>query len=443
MKEYLPRIIDSVLDEKMTYAGGIYIKGTKWVGKTTSAKRKAKKVYSLSDETVLKSIEQYLELNPDVLFKEEDCPILFDEWQMIPSLWDRGRNFIDSSSLESCKILLTGSAQLTKEQVKEKIHHSGAGRYTSLVMRPMSLWESGESNGAVSLLDLFNPDYRIKECRSSLTIEDLFFVLCRGGWPESINQKTRSNALDKVKDFVDILTERNIDNFIDFSNRRMNTKLLRRILEVYALNDSQFTSNKTLIKEVKQAFDSLSDTTFYAYRDYLDSLFILEDVESWSPLLKSKINLVAAPKKEFVDPSIALSLLNQSPEKIAKDLFDMGFYFENMVIRDLRIYSMKYDGKVYYYHDRNGLEADAVLVLNDGRYALIEIKLGENEALKAVNALCKIKKKIEINNEDALSQGTRDKVMALPSSLIVITGGTSCYSANNGVHIVPIGCLKD
>lgn len=445
MKEYLPRIIDSILDEKMKFAGGIYLRGPKWCGKSTSAKRKAKTIYNLSDSTTLKNLKTLYLLNPKKIFNDLDCPILFDEWQVLPKIWDDGRNFIDESAHEGTKIFLTGSAVLSKKEIKENIHHSGVGRYVSLMMRPLSLYESKESNGKISLNDLFDKDFEIGEISTSLTKSQILFDICRGGWPDAVLQKDDKSALDIPKHLLDAITERDVDDILDFSGRKKNSVILERILRSYSRNISTFALNSTIIRDVRggNQYGSFSEATFYAYRDYLASFFLFEDVESWSPLFKSRVNMNSLPKKEFVDPSLAVAAGRLSPEKLESFGYDAGFLFENLVIRDLRVYSLKDRGQVFYYHDRTGLECDAVLVLDDGRYALIEIKFGENDILSATENLTSIKEKIIAYNERMVKEGQRDRVMDLPSALVVITGTQKAFTTTTGIHIVPIGCLKD
>lgn len=445
MKEYYPRIIDSILDEKMKYAGGIYLRGPKWCGKSTTIKRKAKTIYNLSNSATLNKLKTLYLLNPNEIFNDSDCPILFDEWQVLPKIWDDGRNFIDESEHKGTKIFLTGSAILSKNETKENIHHSGVGRYVSMTMRPMSLYESRESNGKISLKDLFNKDYKIVNVSTTLTRSHILFAICRGGWPEAVLQENEKAALDIPKDLLNAIVERNVDDILDFSGGKKNSIILDRMLRSYARNDSTFALNSTIIKDVRggNQFASFSEPTFYSYRDYLSSFFLFEDVESWSPLFKSRVNMNSLPKKEFIDPSLAIAAGRLSPEKLESLGHDAGFFFENLVIRDLRIYSTKDRGQVFYYHDRTGLECDAVLVLDDGRYALIEIKLGEDDVLQATENLTSIKEKIVSYNAEMLKQGCRDMVMDLPSALIVITGTQKAFTTLTGIHIVPIGCLKD
>lgn len=440
---YFPRIIDQVIDEDMKVFGGIYLKGVKWCGKSTTAERFAKTIHRLSSNLETKIFKENFFFNPKIYLNEEASPILFDEWQMVPEIWDEGRNYIDISRKKGCKILLTGSALLKPETMKEKIHHSGFGRYHSLVMRPMSLYESKESTGTVSLLSLFDKDFKMPAKRSELSYDHLVFAICRGGWPYSLTLEKEKDALRIPKSLLEMMIERNVDDVIDFSGKKKDSRLLERFLESYARNDSTFASNASIIKDVRFVYANFSENTFYGYKNYLDSLFLFEDVQSWSPLMKSRVNMTSAPKKEFVDPSLAVAALKVKREQLEKSPYDLGFFFENLVLRDLRVYSMKYGASIYYYHDRNGLEADAVLVLADGRYALIEIKLGEVASHNAAENLIKIKNKIQKYNEEMIVSNRKDKVMALPSALVVLSGAQQGMTTKEGVHVVPIGLLKD
>lgn len=441
-KDYIPRIIDSVLEEDMNVFGGIYLKGVKWCGKSTTAERFAKTTHKLSSNVEIKKFKENFYFDPKIYFNDEDAPILFDEWQIFSEIWDEGRNFIDSSSKEGCKIILTGSALLKAEVEKEKIHHSGFGRYHSLIMRPLSLYESKESSGTVSLLSLFDKDFSMPSKKSDLSLDQLVFSLCRGGWPNSITLKNDKYALKVPGSLIEAVVERNVDDLIDFSGKKKDSRMLMRFLASYAKNDSTFASNSSIIRDIRFLYPNFSENSFYSYKNYLESFFMFEDVESWSPLMKSRVNMSSAPKKEFVDPSLAIAALRLSPEKLEKSPYELGFFFENLVIRDLRIYSMKYGGEVYYYHDRNGLEGDAVLVLEDGRYALIEIKLGEVASFEGAENLRKIKNKIVAFNQEMVNSNQLDKVMNLPSALIVITSAQRGMT-KDGVHIVPVGLLKD
>lgn len=437
--EYLPRILDEIIDDNSQFIGGIYLQGPMLCGKTTTMSRKAKTVYRLSTLRDVKNMLATLSINPRGIFNDADCPILFDEWQIVPQLWDEGRNFIDVSNHQGLKILLTGSASLPKEQIKEFIHHSGFGRYKSLLMRPMSLYESKESNGTISLKDLLNPNFRIKEnTKSDLSIDDLIYATCRGGWPDAVISRNKKDSLSLAFALVDNIKKHNIEKFIDCSGRSKDPQIIERFLKSYARNDSTQATNLTILKDMRAVSPTMSESTFYRYKDMLDSLFIFEDVNSWSPNMKSRNDMTSLPKKEFVDPSLAIASLDLTPQKLLTKLYDFGFFFENLVIRDLRIYSQKLGGDIYYYRDRNGLEADAVLVLNDGKYVLIEIKLGTAHVPEAIDHLTKIKEQIIKYN----SKAEPDKIMDLPSSIIVITGADKAFTTKEGIHIVPIGCLK-
>lgn len=433
---YLKRIVDDVLDKITKMIGGVYIGGPKWCGKTTTLKRRAKTSYFLSTSKDLNQLKSAFDIDPDIIFNEGNCPILFDEWQIFPQIWDEGRGFIDACSNKGTKIFLTGSTTVSKKDWKT-INHSGVGRYDSLLMRPLSLFESLESNGSASLNDIFQGKI-YSSLKSTLTIKMLINAACRGGWPEAVTNPGEDIQY-YAKTIIKMMEERELEGGLDFSGKKESGIILNRLFRSYAKNDSTLASNNTIINDIRKIRPSFSESSFYRYKEYLDGLFVFEDVPSWSSNLKSKVNMVSSAKKEFIDPSLAIAALGASPKKMEEDLFDFGFFFENLVIRDLRIYSMKYGGNVYYYHDRTGLEADAVLVRDDNTYALIEIKLGEKSTIEGANHLLEIRDKIIRYNE----QADRDEKMDLPSALIVVTGGNIGGTRKDGVQIVPIGCLRD
>lgn len=433
---YLKRIMDDVLDKITKMIGGIYIGGPKWSGKTTTLKRRAKTSYFLSNEKSFNQLKAALDIDSSGILNDDKCPILFDEWQLIPQLWDEGRHFIDSSSLKGTKIFLTGSTTVSNND-KKRIKHSGVGRYDILIMRPLSLFESLESNGKVSLNDIFQGK-TYGSLSSDLSIKQLIEATCRGGWPEAVVNKGEDLTY-QARTILKLMERKDSNELLDLSGKKESSTILRRFIYSYARNDSTFASNKTILKDIRAIRPSFSESSFYRYKEYLDRLFLFEDVPAWSSNLKSRVNMISSEKREFIDPSLAIAALGASPKKMEENLFDFGFFFENLVIRDLRIYSMKYGGNVYHYHDRAGLEADAVLVREDNTYALIEIKLGEQKTLEGAEHLKELKEKIIKYNE----QADRDQKMDLPTALIVITGGNLGGTRKDGIHIIPIGCLRD
>ena len=355
--------------------------------------------------------------------------MLIDEWQMAPELWDTVRYLVDKSD-EDGQYILTGSTVVNES----KIMHSGAGRIKRIIMRPMSLYESGESNGAISLIDLFNNnDLNIDGVTSDLTISDLIFAACRGGWPESLNKKTKKQQLAIVANYIDIICNSDVSQ-VDGVKR--DPQKVKAILKSYSRNISTLASKKTLIKDLKTEYTDISAPTFNSYINALEGLYVIQNIPAWSPNIRSANTIRKSHKKEFIDPSIAVASLNLTPEKLLKDFETFGFIFENLCIRDLLVYSSSVNGEVLYYNDDSGLEADCIIYLSDGRYALIEFKLGNREIDKGAENLLKLKKLIKKSVENKKID------LEEPSFLAVITGGEIAYTRADGVKVIPIGCLR-
>ena len=428
MKEYLPRYADDELEKSLEYMGAVLITGPKWCGKTTTAKQQCKSLKELQHPVLGKSYLKLADTNPIELLKGEK-PMLIDEWQMAPELWDAVRYLVDESD-EDGLYVLTGSTTVDSS----KIAHSGAGRIKRIVMRPMSLYESGESNGKISLMDLFNkPDLNIDGITSQLTIPDLIFAACRGGWPESLKKKTKEQQLAIVSNYIDIICSSDVS---EVDGVKRSPKRIKSILKSYSRNISTSVKKKTLIADLKTEYGDISIPTYNSYIDALEKLYVIQDIPAWHPNIRSANTIRKAYKKEFIDPSIAVACLNLTPEKLLKDFETFGFIFENLCIRDLLVYSSLHGGEVLYYNDDSGLEADCVIYLNDGRYALIEFKLGNKEIDKGAKNL------IKLNN--LVKQSVKDKKIELgePSFLAVVTGGEIAYERADGVKVIPIGCLK-
>lgn len=428
MKEYLPRYADDELEKSLEYMGAVLITGPKWCGKTTTAKQQCKSLKELQHPVLGKSYLKLADTNPIELLKGEK-PMLIDEWQMAPELWDAVRYLVDESD-EDGLYVLTGSTTVDSS----KIAHSGAGRIKRIVMRPMSLYESGESNGKISLMDLFNkPDLNIDGITSQLTIPDLIFAACRGGWPESLKKKTKEQQLAIVSNYIDIICSSDVS---EVDGVKRSPKRVRSILKSYSRNISTSVKKKTLIADLKTEYGDISIPTYNSYIDALEKLYVIQDIPAWHPNIRSANTIRKAYKKEFIDPSIAVACLNLTPEKLLKDFETFGFIFENLCIRDLLVYSSLHGGEVLYYNDDSGLEADCVIYLNDGRYALIEFKLGNKEIDKGAKNLIKLK--------NLVKQSVEDKKIELgePSFLAVVTGGEIAYERADGVKVIPIGCLK-
>ncbi len=425
--EYKPRIIDDQLDLKLESFGATLIVGPKGCGKTTSAKQKAKSYIEFQDEDVRENLLSVAADSPSKLLLGEK-PRLFDEWQDAPKLWGAIRKSVDDLG-ENGLYILTGSS--SKDIAKP---HTGTSRISQLKMYPMSLYESGESNGTVSLLDLFNEGETFDGCQSSLSLDGLIFALCRGGWPRSLMNKTERSQLEVAKDIYRQTYSVDINN-IDGKNR--NARLTEAILQSYSRNICTTAKTKTIYDDVNANFD-VSRTTLDDYIEALEKLYIIDDIDAWCPAIRSKSSIRSSKKRNFVDPSIAVAALGLSPTYFDTDFKTLGFLFESLCIRDLKIYSSKFDGKISYYHDRYGLEADCVLHLNDGRFALIEFKLGSSQIDEGANHLNEIESLIKQHNEKETQCPIR-----LPNLKIIISGVKYGYKREDGVFVIPIGCLKD
>ena len=425
--EYKKRIVDDVLDLKMNAFGAVWILGTKGCGKTTSAKQKAKTVVEFQDEEKRENLLMIASTSPKKLLTGEK-PILFDEWQDAPKLFGTIRKDVDDSG-EKGQYILTGSSAKEVETP-----HTGTLRISRLQMYPMSLFESGESNGTVSILELFNNPDSFSDCKSDMTIDNVIFSICRGGWPGSLNISSKQAQLEIAKDLYRQTCAVDISK-IDGVKR--NPSVAQAILKSYSRNLCTLAETKTLLADVK-ANHNVSDATIYDYLAALEELYIIDDVEAWSPSIRSKTAIRSSKKRNLIDPSIAVAAMGVSPEYFDKDFRTLGFLFESLCIRDLKIYTSAYDGKASYYHDRYGLEADCVLHLNDGRYAIIEFKLGQNEVDDAAKHLCQIEKLVAEYN-----QKEKKCPMLLPRLKLVITATEYGYRRDDGVFVIPIGCLKN
>lgn len=428
--KYRPRLLDKRLEERLQYIGAVQIVGPKWCGKTTTAARQAKSVLKMQDPDLAEGYLVTAETKPSLLLKGEN-PRLLDEWQVAPVLWDAVRTAVDTRN-EKGLFILTGSNSVDTKKMK----HSGTGRIATLQMYPMSLYESSESNGSISLKELFdNPSYDIDGKKSDLTIENLVFAACRGGWPASLDEKSEKGALFISKAYLDSLC--NIDvSKIDGVKR--DPIKMKAFIRSYARNISTLATNSSLLLDMRANFADFSEPTLYSYLNVLRRLYVIEDVPAWNPSIRSATAMRSSAKKEFVDPSIATAALSLSPDKLLLDLNTFGFIFETLCIRDIKAYSSALDGHVSYYRDRYGLEADCVLHLDDDRYALFQFKLGSKGIEDGAHHLLELRDEIRRHNEEKPTQKLRE-----PDVLAVVTGGEIAYRRPDGVNIIPIGCLKD
>ena len=428
---YLTRTADALLAEWLEAFGAILIEGPKWCGKTTTAEQVAKSVIKLQAPDMRDEYLATAATKPSLLLIGEN-PRLIDEWQDAPVLWDTVRTRVDSSQNQGL-FILTGSNAVDKK----KIRHSGTGRIAKMEMLPMSLWESKESNGRISLRELFdNPDLDIDGIQSDITVEDLIFSACRGGWPATMNIKKESAKLLVAKNYLKTVCSEDISR-VDGVQR--DELLARMIMRSYARNISTLTKKTSLIADVASSGEvSCTEPTFDDYVGALKKLFVICDVEAWCPAIRSKTAIRSGLKRAFVDPSIAVAALGLTPEALMVQLNTFGFIFEQMCIRDLKAYTIDIERHVSYYHDRYGLESDWVLHLGDGRYALLECKLGSNEIEDGAGHLMELKRLIHEHNKDEKQMPIRE-----PDLMIVLTGGKMAYTRADGVKIIPLGCLKD
>lgn len=424
MENYRKRIADNILKRKLEGKGAVLIEGPKWCGKTTTAEQIAASILYMDDPEKIEQNLTMSEINPKRLL-QGDTPRLIDEWQLAPKLWDSMRFEVDHRG-ELGQFILTGSSVPANTQ---EISHSGTGRFTWLTMRPMSLYESGDSTGTVSLKSLFDEKSKI-EGESMLNIERLAFLVCRGGWPQSVNMRDEI-ALDQAYDYFDAVVHSDINRA---DNIQKNAERVKRLMRSYARSQGTQVSNTVLAQDVTNNSElSISDETVASYINALRKIFVVEDMPAWNPNLRSKTAIRSSDTRYFIDPSIAVAALSIGPNDLINDLNTFGFLFETLCVRDLRIFADALNGKVYHYRDKDGQECDAVIHLRNGKYGLIEIKLGGNKLIEeGAKSLKTMADKIDTDK------------MNPPSFLMVLTGtGDFAYQRHDGVFVVPIGSLKD
>lgn len=422
MKKYRERIADVILQERLEAKGAVLIEGPKWCGKTTTACQIAKSSILIQDPAKKKQYIKMAEIDPTLLL-EGETPRLIDEWQLAPQLWDAVRYEVDKR--DSFKqFILTGSATPVRDN---EISHSGTGRISRMMMRPMSLFESGDSNGSVSLRELFELNKNIA-VKSDIDIRRLAFLICRGGWPKAIDQSEKI-ALRQAYDYYDAVVESDIKIADENIRNPQRVKLLMRSLSRFIASDAKVTNIRADM--ITNDLDSLDEDTIFKYINALKNIFVVEDIPAWSPNLRSRTAIRTSDTRNFVDPSIAVASLGIGPADLLNDFNTMGLLFESMCIRDLRVFTESLEGSVYHYRDKSGLECDAIVHLRNGSYALIEVKLGGSEIDDAAKNLIALKEKIDTSR------------MKAPSVMMVLTGAEFGYKRDDGVYIVPIGCLKN
>lgn len=420
MEKYIPRIVDEVLQNKLEYMGAVLIEGCKWCGKSTTARQIAKSYIEFQNPDKKTQYDKMNQTKPS-LFLEGDKPRLFDEWQMYPVVWDSIRIDVDHSGLKG-QYILTGSAR----PLEESVMHTGTGRISKLLMRPMSLYESGDSNGKVSLKDIV--DGKDIEGVSNLDFDSLINVMIRGGWPEALNI-SGENKYRIAKDYIKSLLNEGIKT-IDGVER--NSSKMSAVLKSISRNISTITSKATILEDVKNEFvNEVSRPTLDDYLNTLEKLYILECIPATNLNLRSKTSLRVSPKLELVDPSLVIASLNLKREDLIKDLNFTGFIFENMCIRDLKIYAEAIDATLSFYRDKNDFEIDCILKMADGKWGAIEIKLGAGEIPEAAENLNKFKEKVDTDK------------YGKPAFLMILTGADYSYKRDDGIYVVSIGTLKN
>ena len=418
--EYLPRISDRQLKRKLHTSGAVLITGCKWCGKTMSAEQFAQSVVYMQDPDKSSSYLAMADTKPSLLLSGGE-PRLIDEWQMAPVLWDAVRHEVDRRRKQG-QFILTGSAV----PIDNVISHTGTGRISRMKMRTMSLFESKESNGSISLKALFDGTQQ-EGVASPLSIEEISYLICRGGWPMSLSLP-REYALDVARDYVDAIIEEDVSR-VDGIER--NPQRVLTLLRSISRNICTMATNTTILDDFKGSETSISMTTLDSYLNALRRIFVIEDIPAWSPSMRSKTALRTSSKRNFVDPSIAAASLRMNPERLLSDFNTFGFMFESLCDRDMRVYAQANDGDIYHYRDKNELEADIIVALKDGRWAPVEVKLGNKQIEEATAHLIKLSEKID------------SEKMGRPSFMMVLTAGEYAYRRKDGVWVVPLGCLKD
>ena len=423
--KYLERIGDELLKRKLRSSAAVLIEGPKWCGKTSMGAQLAKSIIYIQDPDKRAMYRKMADSQPSLLL-EGETPHMLDEWQTIPILWDAVR-FAADQRQEMNQFILTGSATPLDDDDNSEMEHTGTGRIARLRMRPMSLWESKESRGQVSLKALFDGTQEMGLFENPLTIKDLAYVMCRGGWPGALGLE-KEDALEVAVNLVDELVNTDV-NRVDKTEK--NPDRVRAVLRSYARNISTMTAANTIMADVKANDISITDKTLTNYLTALRRLFIVEDAKAWQPSLRSKTGIRTSNKRHFVDTSIATAVLELNPTSILEDFNLFGFLFEDFCLRDVRVYTEPLRGTVYHYHDNSELESDLIIRLHDGRWAAVEVKTGSKEIEEAADNLIKLSKTVDTSK------------IGEPSFLMVLTAGQFAYRREDGVYIVPIGCLKD
>jgi predicted AAA+ superfamily ATPase len=423
-KPYLKRILDNTLCETLTAFGAVLIKGPKGSGKTRTAREHAKSELLMQDPDNRSHYSKMADTKPSLLLNG-NTPRLIDEWQIAPVLWDAVRFAVDERQIPG-QFILTGSAVPQDDEIL----HTGTGRITPLLLRTMSLYESLESNGSVSLktlFDNFESTHSFEGAHSDLTIEELAFALVRGGWPVSVLEPEQP-SLKRAKDYTEAIINTDVSRV---DNTKRNPARVRALMRSLARNTATTANMSAIRLDMASDEDEISEKTISDYINALRRLFVIEDLPAWNPAMRSKTALRTSPKRHFIDPSIAAAVLRISPGSLLEDFNTFGFLFESLCVRDLRVYAQALDGEVFHFRDKYGLEADAIIHLHDGRWCAIEVKMGKTEIEEAALHLLELSSKVDIQK------------MRRPSFLMVLTATEYAYRRDDGVLVVPIGCLCD
>ena len=424
VKRYKARVADNILKKKLAGKGAVLIEGPKWCGKTTTAEQIAESVLYMDDPESVQQNLTMAEINPKRLLQGA-VPRLIDEWQLAPKLWDAVRFEVDHRE-ELGQFILTGSAVPVNN---DDIHHTGTGRISWLLMRPMSLWESMDSTGEVSLRELFKAPKQIDGV-NHLDIDRLAFLICRGGWPRATTLEG-DIALEQAFDYYDAIVRSDITRVDGVAK---NPERVKRLMRSYARNQGSQAANTVICDDIRaNDAESIDTDTIYSYINALKKIFVIEDMPAWNPNLRSKTAIRTSDTRYYIDPSIAAAALGLGPGDLINDLNTFGLIFETMCVRDLRVYADALNGNVYHFRDKTELECDAVVHLRNGDYGLVEIKIGGDKLInEGAENLKKLDKKIDTTK------------MKAASFLMVLTGtGDYAYRRPDGVYVVPIGCLKD
>ena len=425
MRRYRHRILDGILAKKLKSKGAVLIEGPKWCGKTTTAEEIAASKVLLAKADVREQFIRLLEIDSDAALAGK-APMLIDEWQTVPKLWDSVRYTVDYRS-EMGQFILTGSAVPDRKTEQERLH-SGTGRFAWLTMRPMTLSESGESNAGVSLGGLFDTPDKILE-KNGLNLRDIAFLICRGGWPMAVGLPEEA-ALEQAFDYYDAVTKEDI---VRVDGVKRTSDRVQRLMRAYARHQGTQVSVRTLRNDLMNNESStLDENTISSYIEALRKIFVIEDMPAWNPNLRSKTAIRTTDTRYFIDPSIGTAALGIGPKDLVNDLNTMGFFFETLCVRDLRVYAEALNGKVYHYRDKRGLECDAVVHLRNGQYALIEIKLGGKSLIdEGIRTLTSLSTQIDTSR------------MKAPAFMMILTavGDYAYRRVEDGIYVVPVGCL--